>query len=75
MVERCAVVDWQLTQAGWLSFRHKTFVRSQRGCLSQVTHLAFDPTPMVSHLTLPPFWGRVGCEKVAFLAAKKRSRR
>ena len=39
------------------------------------TCLAFDPTPMVSHLTLPPFWGRVECEKVAFLAAKKRSRR
>ena len=39
------------------------------------TRLAFDPTPMVSHLTLPPFWGRVECEKVAFLAAKKRSRR
>ena len=39
------------------------------------TRLAFDPAPMVSHLTLPPFWGRVECEKVAFLAAKKRSRR
>ena len=24
-----------------------------------------------SQLTLPPFWGRVECEKVAFLAAKK----
>ena len=37
--------------------------------------LAFDPTPMVSHMTLPPFWGRVECEKVAFLAAKRGSRR
>ena len=35
------------------------------------TRLAFDPTPMVSHLTLPRFWGRVECEKVAFLASKK----
>ena len=35
------------------------------------TRLAFDPTPMVSHMTLPPFWGRVECEKVAFLAAKR----
>ena len=35
------------------------------------TDLAFDPTPMVSHMTLPPFWGRVECETVAFLAAKR----
>ena len=39
------------------------------------TRLAFDPTPMVSHMTLPPFWGRVECEKVVFLAAKRGSRR
>ena len=32
------------------------------------TDLAFDPTPMVSHLTLPRLWGRFECEKVAFLA-------
>ena len=38
---------------------------------SSGTRLAFDPTPMVSHMTLPPFWGRVECEKVAFLAAKR----
>ena len=41
----------------------------------QGMRLAFDPTPMVSHMTLPPFWGRVECEKVAFLAAKRGSRR
>ena len=40
------------------------------GILFEGTHLAFDPTPMVSHLTQPPFWGRVECEKVAVLAAK-----
>ena len=35
------------------------------------TRLAFDPTPMVSHMTLLPFCGRVECEKGAFLASKK----
>ena len=27
------------------------------------TRLAFDPTPIVSHMTLPLFCGRVECEK------------
>ena len=35
------------------------------------TDLAFDPTPMVSHLTLPRLWGRVECEKVAFFSCEK----
>ena len=34
--------------------------------VSQAMRLAFDPTPTVSHLTLPRFWGRVECEKVEF---------
>ena len=48
---------------------------SKSKCTKHGTDLAFDPTPMVSHMTLPPFWGRVECEKVAFLAAKRGFRR
>ena len=63
------ILSWIAGRSAWAQETRASAGRCQG------MRLAFDPTPMVSHMTLHKFWGRVECEKVAFLAAKRGSRR